>query len=637
MPSTSPPSSSSLSSSAAAGAARSTSLFSLLSMLLLVVSVAVFPASWVFAHFYVGNSAGCFSDVCTHTKANKKFSIKKDLALFYSLLFLTALLALLAKHVQPVRRFAAYRLLTHSAVTLGEVAWFALAIFTVLFAGPATNWWNYWQAKEPSVASGKWDWIHAVFEVCAWLSGDAAGMILGLALLPAAKHSAVADALGLPYSATARVHSWLGRAVLFVVLLHSATGLLDESFGGEGSGFLNMMFVPVHDAAGQSPWGVENYKFPMAAWATIALGIVVLTSLEPVRRRAYGVFYSAHFLVAAVVLFAYLHSSISIFFAIPGIALWTIDGLIRLVSRFRSHAVLAYTQEPCGYRTLTVATARAPHCQPGQFLRVAVPAVAAAEFHPWSVVRADSDSVTFLFAAGPTAGNWTARVADHLDSVGTQGSLRLQGPFGRASALPADRALHSLVLYVGGTGVAPALSILQRVLDVRRGAAGAEVHAADGKTGKEKSDTVAAAARAVGLRVYLFWAAPAGGLASLSPLRDLLREAAATDVALTVHLFDTSRPGRDDDGAPDAVDVAVDNAQVEVHASRGRPHLRALLNRHVVDKVLAAQDSGVVGATVGVFVCGPERFMQDALVSVSHFEAEFKQVKVVTEVESYAL
>ncbi|KAI9354255.1 hypothetical protein DFJ73DRAFT_922919 [Zopfochytrium polystomum] len=264
------------------------------------------------------------------------------------------------------------------------------------------------------------------------------------------------------------------------------------------------------------------------------------------------------------------------------IALWTIDGLIRLVSRFRSHAVLAYIQEPCGYRTLTVATARTPPCQPGKFLRVAVPAVAAAEFHPWSVVaRTPTRS---LFSSPPAPPLETGPPASQTTST---------------AALPADRVLHSLVLYVGGTGVAPAL---QRVLDVRRAAAGAEVHSADGKTGKEKSDT-----------------------------------AAATDVALTVHLFDTSRPGRNDEGTPDAVDVAVDNAQVEVHASRGRPHLRALLNRHVVDKVLAAQDAGVVGATVGVFVCGPERFTQDALVSVSHFEAEFKQVKVLTEVESYAL
>ncbi|KAI9339791.1 hypothetical protein DFJ73DRAFT_779220 [Zopfochytrium polystomum] len=627
------------SASSSAGAARSKSLLSLLSMLFLVFSLAIYPASWIFAHYYIGNKTGCFSDVCNHIKANKYNSMRRNLALFYSFLALTAILALAAKYVRAVGRFAAIRPLSKSTVNLGEIIWFTLAVFTVAFAVPATNWASFYSIKEPQAASGKWEWIHVIFEVTAWLSGDASSVIFGLALLPATKYSAVNDALGLPYSSTARVHGWIGFTTLWIVLFHVATGLLDEQWGT--SGFLNLLFVPKHDKSGNSPWGNENYLFVFGNWAAIMLILVVLTSLKVVRRNAYNVFYLSHFLVILAILFSYFHSSMSIFFTIPGIALWTIDGCIRLASRFKANNVIAYTKEECGYRTVTVSTARAVICKPGQFLRIAVPAVNPLEYHPWSVVRTTSDSVTFLFAeshGAPT--QWTAKVAAYLDSASinpTDGSkpprVHVQGPFGLPSRLAVEhRQYHSIVLYVGGTGVAPALAILQQILDERQSSSDADKVV----TSDSKSETfTAAATRSVGLHVYLFWSAPAPGIERLTALQTLLGDLAGSDISLTMHLYDTSRPG---------IEVAVDvtaasggNQVVAIHATRARPHLRALLNRHVVDKVVAAQDAGAEAAKVGVFVCGPERFMEDALVSVAHFEKEYEKVQVVTEVESYAL
>ncbi|KAI9339792.1 hypothetical protein DFJ73DRAFT_846154 [Zopfochytrium polystomum] len=304
------------STSSTAAAARSKSMLSLLSLLFLVFSLAIYPASWVFAHYYVGNKTACFSDVCNHVKANKFSSIRKNLALFYSFLALTAVLALAAKYITSIRRFAAIRPLRKSTVNLGEIIWFTLAMFTVVFAVPATNWAAFYSIKEPQAAKGKWQWIHVIFEVLAWLSGDAASVILGLAFLPATKYSAVNDALGLPYSSTARVHGWLGFGALWVVLSHVTTGLLDEQW--DSPGFLTLLFVPVQDEEGNSPWGDENYLFVFGNWAVISLIVVVLTSLKVVRRNAYNVFYLAHFLVILVVLFSYFHSSMSIFFAIPG-------------------------------------------------------------------------------------------------------------------------------------------------------------------------------------------------------------------------------------------------------------------------------------------------------------------------------
>ncbi|KAI9339779.1 hypothetical protein DFJ73DRAFT_565385 [Zopfochytrium polystomum] len=629
-------------SSSSAVAARSKSVLSLLSLVFLVFSLAIYPASWVFGHFYAGVKTGCFSDVCDHVKANKIVVIRKNLAIFYSFLVFTALVAIAAKYLRVVRRFTALRISKTSTVTLGEVAWFALAVFVAAFAVPATNWAYYYAQKEPQAAKGQWQWIHVIFEVLAWLSGDGASVIYGLALLPAAKYSAVNDLLGLPYTAVVRVHQWLGYATLWYTLFHVSVGLLDEQWGALS--FFQLLFVPRKGRDGKTTWGQENYLFVFGAWATIALIFVVLTSLSFVRRKAYNVFYISHFAVILFILFSYFHASMSIFYAIPGLALWTLDGFIRLASRFKANVVTNYVKEECGYRTVTVSTVRAVACKPGQFLRVAVPAVNALEYHPWSVLRATSDSVTFLFA--PEAGSdkqWTAKVGKYLDEHAVNpadGSkpprFLLQGPFGLPSRLALEHSsYHSIVLYVGGTGVAPALAILQHILDDRASdAENADKYLA---TVDAKTETVTAGSRTAALHVYLFWAAPAPGIERLDALQALIRDVNGSDVQLTLHLYDTSRPGRDVEDHAIAPTTTPAQPGLAIHATRARPHLRALMNRHVVEKVVAAQEAGAQSARVGVFVCGPERFMEDALASVASFQGEYRKVQVETEVESYAL
>ncbi|KAI9362456.1 ferric reductase like transmembrane component-domain-containing protein [Zopfochytrium polystomum] len=601
-------------------AALARTLIPLSATVLLGLSACVFPASWVFAHFYAGNKAGCFSDVCDHTSPTKAAPIRKNLALFYSFLALTAALALAAKVLRPVRRVFAFAPFKSSVVTVGEVGWFALAVFVACFASPATNWMAYYSMKNGQVASGNWQWIHAIFEVLTWLAGDSASIIYGLVLLPASKYSAVNDALGLPYSSTVRVHQWLGYATFWTVMAHFATGLLDEQWGA--SAFFTLLFVPRQDRTGASPWGNRNYLFVFGAWATIALCIVVATALPFVRRRAYNVFYVSHMLVIAFILFAYFHASMSIFFAIPGLVLWGIDGCLRFASRFKANTIVEYTTEECGYRTITVKTHRGTTCRPGQFMRVAVPAVSAFEYHPWSVLRATDTTVTFLFApASSKPAQWTSKVVKYLDESASDlnapgakpPKVRLQGPFGRAAGIAADfDAYHSIVLYVGGTGVAPALAILDHILRTR-----------ESSSSSSSSSVAAAAADLV-----------TSDTKSETPL---LREVAASDVALTLHLYDTSRPGFDVEAAAGAGgEVKLLDGGVAIHATRARPHLRALLNKHVLAKVVAAQEAGGT-ARVGVFMCGPESFMADGLASVAAFKSHNEKVVVDTEVESYAL
>ncbi|KAJ1558481.1 hypothetical protein HK405_013578 [Cladochytrium tenue] len=469
------------------------------------------------------------------------------------------------------------------------------------------------------------------------LTGDSLGVLLGLVMLPAAKYSAVNDFLGLPYTSTVRVHIWLAYLAFWTLIAHIAFALLERSFTGNA-------LVILFNLKGSKPgWGHETYLYIVGDVAFFAFVFVLLTSLKFVRRRFYNAFYFSHFMVIVVLLFAYLHAAITIHYSIPGIALWTIDGILRLASRFKGNAVLNLEKEPGGFRTMTIATTRGAVCRPGHFVRICVPAVSIAEYHPLSVVRTTPESVTVMFAPDKES-QWTARMTKHLESRLAAGGkaplVQVQGPFGSVSRLASDPAVHSVVAYVAGTGAAPGFSILRAAVEQRQRAVddAAEFLAAgdakkDGKSVSADAGTGVQLRRG-GPRLYLFWAGAGAGLELASEVVDLARAVAASDATLTLHVFDTSEPGSER-----SVSVAGEVAElpgVEVHASRARPHLLALLNRHVREPAAASVD-GERAAPIGIFICGPDRFIEDSLASVSKFQRENRGMPVELEVESYGL
>ncbi|KAJ1540164.1 hypothetical protein HK405_011819, partial [Cladochytrium tenue] len=592
--------------------------FTILGSALLALSICVYPSSWLFSHFIVQTKVPCFSDVCNDAKGNNQLKTRNMLVAFYTFLLFTAAVALTAKLLAPVRRVLSLRVVgTHSTVTLGEIAWFTLAGFVAIFVCSAANW-NLIYPKE---FNGKSEFTQSLMDFLMVLIGDSLGVLFGFVMLPVSKYSAINDFLGLPYTATVRVHTWLAYLAFWTLLSHISFALINLSFDKDA---LSTIFA------------LKGKKTPVAFFAFV---FVLLTSLKFVRRRFYNAFYFSHFMIIVVLLFAYFHAAIMIHYSIPGIALWTIDGVLRLASRFKGNVVVGIVEEPARFRTMTIATARGAVCRPGHFVRICVPAVSIAEYHPLSVVRSTPDSITLMFAPDKES-QWTARMTKHIETRLAAGGkppiAQVQGPFGSVSRLASDPSMHSLVAYVAGTGAAPAFAILRAAVEQRLNAAD-NAEAAEFLTVGQRKDAaktvggtmVRAELHRAGPRLYLFWSAAGAGLELASEVVDLARAVGTSDAMLTVHVFDTSEPGSDR-----GVSVASEVAElpgVEVHASRARPHLLALLNRHVREPAVAASTDGERSAPVGIFVCGPERFIEDALASISRFQEKNRGIPVEVE------
>ncbi|KAJ1557226.1 hypothetical protein HK405_000504, partial [Cladochytrium tenue] len=250
---------------------------------------------------------------------------------------------------------------------------------------------------------------------------------------------------------------------------------------------------------------------------------------------------------------------------------------------------------------------------PGQFFRVCVPGVSGAQYHALCAANATDASLTFVFGVGrsSTSGGseWAARTAEHIAgrvAAGEPAWVRLQGPFGDGSRLAATSTgdggeLGCLVAYVGGSGVAMGLAVLRAVMERRAAAFAASTAAAV---------TAAAAVRGADGDVVVL----------TLPEMEAGWEAAAT--------------------AATAMTATGEEGRVRVLRSCGRPYLRALLNRHVLESATreraAASRTQRPAAAVGLFVCGPERFLEDAVESAAAFEGDHG-LRVDLDTVSYSL
>ncbi|KAJ3016719.1 UNVERIFIED_CONTAM: hypothetical protein HDU68_012075 [Siphonaria sp. JEL0065] len=539
-----------------------------------VISLAFFPASLGFVYALMENPKWCLADMCI----NSRDLIQTNLWIYYGFLTVAGIVALLATKLSRLNLLLSRKVASKSTISLGELGFSLLMLMMLLSAGS----WNYKYFHERRQA--KWFQRNRplsglIFNTLYNVSGDLCAIMMGLVMIPVAKNSFLATFLNLPYTS-----------------LRSAREIADYYF----------KYEPGH------PWGHHEYIMIVGFVAILALTFVVMTSLDYVRRRWYNTFFYTHFFVFIFILFAYFHASSCIYFALPGLLMYTVDGFIRLRNRFQLDKVSAVIFEDSGYITVTVQTTKAARAAPGQFMRVCFPKLCN-EFHPWSIVESTETNTTFMFVKSAKPDEWSTRVAEYLRQQKEHGMagdvmVSLQGPYGKEIDV-VKRIPDVFVCFVGGTGVAACVSAVKWVL----------FNATSEKETK----------------VFLFWSSRSHNLDSLSHLKGLLAMSAD---CLHIQLFETGNEWATSDlgtagGTPSLYDGKreLTLTLMETHSKK-----RADLN-HLLQKFVAPLDVFETVFEVGVFVCGPKSLSLDALAACDTFQKEHAGFRVAVEVESFYL
>jgi len=231
---------------------------------------------------------------------------------------------------------------------------------------------------------------------------------------------------------------------------------------------------------------LENARIRVGIMAWAALGLILLTSVRIVRRRAFEVFYYIHFFFIVFIAGAFYHAANAAEFLIPGLALWVLDRSVRAwYSHFRTIKVTSVTQYTgTGHVTKLRFEGLKSAVRPGQIVWVQIPEVSALNWHPFTIIPSPTNKNESTIAIR-SLGGYTrkleqmaldATTADNnipsnktstnTASNMTQSTLlkiRLDGPYGTGRLQYSHFPV--IVLVAGGIGITPAIGIASYIVN----------------------------------------------------------------------------------------------------------------------------------------------------------------------------
>lgn len=285
----------------------------------------------------------------------------------------------------------------------------------------------------------------------------------GLALLLPTRNNLFSLVTRIPAPVLLMYHRWAGVATVVHATLHF--GLTAERY--------------IHGE--QFSVVVENARIRVGIMAWAALVLVFLTSLRILRRRAFELFYFAHFLFLVFVAGALYHAAAGPEFLLPGLCLWAVDRAWRLWNNFgRVVTVQSVTYHHAG-DVVKVRFAGVKTRYPAQMAWIQLPSVSVLNWHPFTIASAPGDETGTV--AIRALGRYTKKAQkldagqdmeiakenvyapggnQHAPPQSSQLIMRLDGPYGVGNPMWTRHPV--VVLVAGGIGITPEISIASHIV-----------------------------------------------------------------------------------------------------------------------------------------------------------------------------
>lgn len=392
-----------------------------------------------------------------------------DTLLFYNLLAVLLLGAVLCNEVDMLGRLAARRVGKRTLGELGALA--ALATYYGLFV----IYWVHdhsWAGGNPAEATN--------LEIAARTCGVAATATLGLLLLPAAKSSVALTAAGVSWEASIVVHIALG--VIFCLLAAAHVLLYFVRFCQLGSP-ADVLPFNLSGAVYAINGGYPTTNWTISPMASVFWpGVIAFGVLPWWRRTQWELFKYSHHWFLVLVPMVFIHAQSGWYFLLPGTLIWVLDRAARVlhvaepacVATATAHTVDAWLDGTGEYRPEKIVElevhwpGRTAEHSPGLYCFLNAPQISAGEWHPFSLSASPLDAAASFHIKAMGPGTFTERLHDFVARHPRDLVLHVDGPYGPEWAPSAPRVL----LIAGGIGVTPMLNAMRFIL--QGGCAGVE-------------------------------------------------------------------------------------------------------------------------------------------------------------------
>jgi len=278
-------------------------------------------------------------------------------------------------------------------------------------------------------------------------TGEVASNLVAVTFATAAHNSIFTFLLGLPFERAMFWHKFFATASLVAGIYHGClAGLGDEDKEQVATGLV----------------------------ACVTVGSLAATgAVEPLRRRAFQLWYYLHWLLfSGVVAALLLHDASGVLF---GVGLWVFDVAFRTVglAGFKhAHSATLDNFPEANVVRVTIPRSGSFHFRGGQYVFLCVPELSLFEWHPFSISGGDAETFTLHVKA---VGDWTRRLQELAirkkeDNKGGDSRIHIlfEGPYGHPVVDLEGPTYSNFLLISGGIGVTPLLATAAQLLDQQK-------------------------------------------------------------------------------------------------------------------------------------------------------------------------
>ena len=280
--------------------------------------------------------------------------------------------------------------------------------------------------------------LYSVIFPSVAVTGKVARFALIAGFVFAQRNSLFTLLLGVPFDRTIFYHKLAGQVAGVTGILHTVAFFIDPALrNSHGHNMIVGAFT-----------GRVNVSGSVLILLIVA---ITISSLPPVRRRLFELFYFLHVVLAAgMVVCTFFHTGK----LVPIIAFltWGCDRFIRSIvmarTRYPRQAFLKKISETVVEISFPKTSAFAYN--PGQYIYIAIPDISWLQWHPFSISSSPKQRVVTLHVR--KAGSWTAAIFDLVQKQ-QEVSILIEGPYGSVGLdIASDKVYKNIMLISGGIG-----------------------------------------------------------------------------------------------------------------------------------------------------------------------------------------
>ncbi|XP_035542885.1 ferric reduction oxidase 7, chloroplastic-like isoform X2 [Juglans regia] len=272
--------------------------------------------------------------------------------------------------------------------------------------------------------------------------------------------------IDIPFEHATRYHVWLGHLTMLLFTLHGLFYVIAWAIEGH----------LIQEILEWKDIGVAN----LAGVISLLAGLMMwVTSLHPVRKNKFELFFYTHQLYIVFVIFLALHVGDFIFsISAGGIFLFILDRFLRFCQSRKTVDIISAKCLPCGTVELVLSKPASLRYNALSFIFLQVRELSWLQWHPYSVSSSPLDGKYHLSILIKVLGDWTAKLKGNILNSSnaelqneedkedlqplTLMTASVEGPYGHE--VPYHLMYENLILVAGGIGISPFLAVLSDIL-----------------------------------------------------------------------------------------------------------------------------------------------------------------------------